>query len=114
MGVTASKLDRRLTVVRSELVDDGFGVVQGPWEPVGTVPASRKDISDGEKWRAGEIAASVSTRFQVRSSTFSRAIKPQDRVICEGETFEIVGTKQAGGRFDLIEITASRRTDGTP
>lgn len=109
--MTASKLDRRVQFRRFTEEDDGFGVVQF-WADHGSpVSASRKDIADGEKWRAQQIQATVTTRFQVRSSEFTRAIMPQDRLACEGETFEIVGIKQAGGRRQLIEITASRRTD---
>jgi len=57
MGMTVSKLDRRITVIRSELIDDGFGQVQGPWLPIGTVWAHRSDISDGEKIQAGQVLA---------------------------------------------------------
>lgn len=109
--MTASKLDRKAQFHRRTLIDDGFGMVES-WAPHGQpVWALRADISDGERWRAGEVAAHVTSRFQVRSTPFTRDINPVDRIECEGESFNIVGVKQAAGRRQLIEITASRRTD---
>jgi head-tail adaptor len=110
----ASKLDRRCQFWRATLVDDGMSQVQ-EWSKRGyPVWALREDVSDGERWRAGEVQASISTRFQVRSSEFTRDIDARDRIECEGELFEIVGVKQASkyGRRQLIEITAVRRNDG--
>jgi head-tail adaptor len=113
MGMNASKLDRKITILRSELIDDGFGTVQGPFVALGSpIWAHRHDITDGEKWRAAEVAASVTTRFTVRSSAYSRGIKPQDRIRHDGLDFNIVGIKEsADGRLQFIELTASARTD---
>jgi head-tail adaptor len=92
MGI-ASKLDRKVQFQRNVGTVDAFGGVT-------------------EEWRAGEIAASATTRFHVRSSAFTRDIDPRDRLTCEGETFEITGTKQVHpGRRQLIELTCARRTD---
>ncbi|WP_417587401.1 head-tail adaptor protein [Pararhodobacter oceanensis] len=109
--MTASKLDRKAQFYRFTEIDDGYGTVE-VWAALGSpIPAARTDISDGEKWRAGAVSATVTTRFQVRSTTFTRDLTPKDRIECEGETFEIVGIKQAPGRRLLIEITATRKTD---
>ncbi len=112
MGI-ASKLDRKVQFQRNVGTVDAFGGVTEEWEDHGDlICALRQDISDGEKWRAGEVAASATTRFHVRSSAFTRDIDPRDRVLCEGETFEITGTKQVHpGRRQLIELTCARRTD---
>ena len=110
--MTASALDRRVQFWRATLVDDGLSHVE-EWAKHGAPCwALRQDVSDGEKWRAAELQASITTRFQVRSSEFTREITPRDRIECEGQTFEITGIKQAGGRRQFIEITAARRTDG--
>ena len=109
--MTASKLDRRVQFSRYTEEDDGFGMVK-VWNDHGSpVWASRKDISDSEKWAAHQVQATVTTRFQVRSSTFSRGIDAKDRLTCEGEAFEIIGVKEAGGRRQRLEITATRRAD---
>jgi SPP1 family predicted phage head-tail adaptor len=112
MGMNVNKLDRRVTVLRSELIDDGFGQVQGPWSSIGTVWAHRSDIKDGEKIQAGQVLATLQTRFTVRSSEFSRGIDAKDRLQHDGLTFDIQGTKEsAEGRFQFLELTASARAD---
>jgi head-tail adaptor len=106
MGI-AAKLDSLVQFQRASLVDDGFSSVE-VWAPYGTEhPALRQDVKDGEKWMAGQVQAQISTRFHIRDSEFTRTITARDRIICEGQTFEIVGVKQVfPGRRQLIEISA--------
>jgi len=104
------RLDRRVQFLRCTLSDGAFGQDEA-WAAHGVpVPAERRDISDGERWRAGEVQAHVSTRFRVRSSGFARGVTPKDRLICEGRTFEIVGIKELD-RLRTLEITAAARID---
>ena len=106
----AGALDRRVQFRRATLSDNGLEQVE-VWADYGAeVWASRSDISDGERWRAGEVQAHVTTRFQVRSSAFTRAITAKDRLTCEGREFDISGIKQIGRR-DRLEITAAARAD---
>ncbi|MGQ3041109.1 MAG: head-tail adaptor protein [Brevundimonas sp.] len=109
-AMDAGKLDRRLSILRAGLVDDGFQTVPGDFETVATLWASREDISDGERGRASGVSATATSRFQVRHSTTAAAITPQDRLSEGGQTFDILGIKQLGRRIGL-EITASRRAD---
>lgn len=108
-------MDRRVQFLRAAEVDDGFGVVES-WElPAALhgspVWANKRDLSDGERWRAGEVQAHVSTRFTVRYSPFTAAITPKDRLVCEGVTYEIAGRKEGPGRRQWIELTCAARTD---
>lgn len=105
--MTASKLDRIVLFHRANLVDDGFSTVE-VWEPYGTPQwALRQDVKDSEKWAAGQVQATISTRFHIRSTEFTRTIDARDRIECEGTTFNITGTKQVHpGRRQLIEISA--------
>ncbi len=107
--MTASSLDRQVRFQRATLVDDGLSSVE-VWQDVGgTYWALRQDVSDAEKWRAGQVQATISTRFQIRDTEFTRGITARDRIICEGETFNITGTKQVHpGRRQLIEISTVR------
>lgn len=113
MGV-ASKLDRIVTFHRATLVDDGLSMSE-VWAPHGGPTwALREDVKDGEKFRAGEVQATLTARFQVRSTDFTRGITPRDRLTCEGVAFAIIGAKEASqyGRRQLIEITCAGRIDG--
>jgi head-tail adaptor len=108
---SAGTLDRRVQFLRAALVDDGFEDAE-VWADHGSpVWAQRSDISDGERWRAGEVQAIITARFLVRSSAFTRALTPKDRMVCEGATFDIVGIKQAPRRRTFLEITAAARPD---
>lgn len=105
-------LDRRIQFRRKALVSDGFGSAE-VWANHGNpVPASREDISDGERWRAGEVAAHVTTRFMVRWSAFADGITPADRLVLEGREYDIFGVKERD-RKRFIEITAAARNDGS-
>jgi len=106
----AGKLDRRVQFERFTLTDDGFGQVEA-WADHGTpVAASKTDVSDGEKMRAGEVSASLTSRFEIRSSAFTRALTPKDALSYNGETFQIFGIKEIG-RNQRLEITAGARVD---
>ena len=113
MGV-ASKLDRLVQFQRATVTDDGFGQVETWADHGGPIWALREDVKDGEKWRAAEVQATLTTRFHVRSTEFTRDITPRDRLTSEGQSFSIVGTKEAKqyGRRQLLEITCAGRTDG--
>lgn len=106
----AGALDRRVQFQRVILTDDGLSSSEA-WADHGQpVWGSKKDVSDGERYRASEVSAQVTTRFQVRYSTFTADITPKDRLVCEGRTYDIVGIKQLGRRVGF-EITAAARID---
>jgi SPP1 family predicted phage head-tail adaptor len=107
----AGQLDRRVQFRRATLADDGYTTAAETWADLGApVWASKADISDGERWRAGEVQAHITTRFRVRWSTFSAGITPKDRLVCAGVTYDISGIKEVGRR-ELLEITAAARAD---
>lgn len=104
-------LDRHVQFLRARIVDDGF--TDGEVFDLHGAPvrAARRDVSDGEKLRAGELMAEIMARFTIRSSDFSREITAKDRLQSGGLTWDIVGMKQLDrGRW--LEITAEARADG--
>ena len=104
-------LDRPVQFQRRTLSDGPFGQVEA-WADHGTLHmAAKRDMSDGERWRAGEVQAHVTTRFVLRWSPFSRDIDARDRLVCEGVTYEIVGVKEGAGRRQSIELTCAARND---
>lgn len=107
--MNAGDLDRRITLRRKTETNTGLGVTM-TWADLGTVWASRKDVSDGEKMAAGGVMATLAARFVVRSSTLTRGLTPKDALIEGGKTFQIMGVKEMGRR-DFLEITAEARAD---
>jgi head-tail adaptor len=111
-------LDRIVQIRRGTVVSDGFGT-RLAWNDANPAadnygdphPASKADISDGERWRAGEVQAHVTTRFVLRWSPWAAGISPKDRLVCEGRVYEIVGVKEAEGRRQWFELTCAARSD---
>lgn len=108
--MTDVQYDSRAQFRRATKTDGGMAVVETFANHGGVVWAKRTDISDGERWRAGEVQAHVTARFVVRSSAFTRGITPKDRLTCDGRDYDIVGIKEIG-RLDRLEITAAARAD---
>lgn len=109
--MSAGKLDRRVQFRRFTLVDDGFGQTEVWADHCSPQWASKKDVSDGEKFRASEVSASITTRFVVRYSAFTADLTPKDRLTCEGLEYNISGIKEGKGRRQWLELTCSARTD---
>ena len=106
----AGLLDRRISFERFTHVDAGFQSVE-TWAAHGSsVWASQKDVSDGEKTQAGGVSAILTSRFVVRSSSFTRGLTPKDRIKYKGEAFAIFGIKEVG-RNEWLEITAGAKVD---
>jgi SPP1 family predicted phage head-tail adaptor len=103
----AGNLDRRITILRASVTGtDDAGHPVRTWTPLATVWAEKRDVSDGERWRAQEVAAHVTTRFRIR---WGLGVTTQDRVLHDGREYEIVGPPKEIGRREGQEITAAAR-----
>lgn len=102
-------MDRRVTFQRKQGARDAFNAEVETWYDLGTVWAARMDISDGERWRAAEVAAEITTRFRVRVGVLTRSITPADRIRTEGRDYDIQGIKEIAR--EGFEITANARAD---
>lgn len=106
----AGPLDRRISIERYSTTYNEDNEPVSAWAEVAKRWASKQDVSDGEKIRAAEVGASVTTRFQVRWDSVTETITAADRLVYDGQVYEIAGTKELNRR-EGIEITASRQND---
>lgn len=106
----AGPLDRRITLERYGITYNADNEPIEGWAELGKRWASKEDVSDGEKVRAAQVGASVSTRFRVRYDSLTSTLTATDRITYDGQTYEIQGTKELDRRVG-IEITASRQND---
>ena len=108
------KMDRLITLERfgeGSPATNAYGEPSGSWGTLAIVWAERMTISDGERWRAGEVGSRITDRFRIRWSSDVSDLDPTDRIAWEGRTYEIHGVKELGRR-EYLEITAAARNDG--
>lgn len=106
----SGKLDRRIVIQRATLVRNAFGEQIETWGTLKEVWAGVRPVSDGERMRAREVAAEITTRFVVRYSAQLSDLSPKDRVLYQGRVFDIIGLKELGRR-EGWEISANARAD---
>lgn len=108
--MNAGDLDRRLTLRRATISMGSYNESVETWGDLATVWASKQDISDAERDRAGQVGATRTTRFRIRYSTTVADVNPKDQLICEGRLYQITATKEIDRRVG-IEITATALAD---
>lgn len=106
----AGLLDRRLTLQRATVADDGFTTSVTGWDDLAVVWGSKTDLSVAETLRAPQIGATVTTRFQIRWSSAWSDLNAKDRLSCDGLTYAIVGVQEIQRRRGLT-ITACALAD---
>ncbi len=111
---SAGTLDRKITIQRSTETFNEFNEPVVVWTDFYAPRAARRDVSDGEKFAAGQVGSHRMTRFVIRSSSEADTVTPVDRISYEGAIWNIHGVKEADqgdmrGRY--LEITAVRNTD---
>lgn len=111
--LNAGDLDRRLKLQRAINIANSLNEDIPTWTTLATVWASKRDVSDGERVAAAEVAAHITTRFRVRYGSIAKTLTAADRVMCDGLVYEISAVKELGFR-EGIEITAAARPDLEP
>jgi SPP1 family predicted phage head-tail adaptor len=107
----AGKLDRKIVIQRFTSTLDSYNEPVLSWSTLATRWASYQPISDGERFRAGETAATASARFVIRYSSAVSTLSPKDQLTFDGDTWQILHVKEIGRREGL-EISATVRADG--
>lgn len=107
--MSRGKLRHRLTLLRVQMVDDGFQKVES-FVPFGhPMFAERRDVSDAERLRSGSVAAEIATRFRLRRSTLADQITAADRLEVAGVIWAIIGPPKLTGDDDrMLEISCVR------
>ena len=110
MALSAGKMDRKIVLQRFTETFDSYNESVKTWATLATRWASYEPISDGERFRASETAATLSARFVIRYSSAVATLNPKNRLTFDGTTYEILHVKELGRREGL-EITAGARDD---
>ena len=100
--LNAGDLDRRITLQRPAKTKDSFNATVLAFDKVADVWASKEDVSDGERMRAAETSATITTRFRIRQSSTVNGIDATWRVVFAGRTYGLAAVKEIG-RIDVPE-----------
>ncbi len=107
----AGERNRRITIQRATSVTDpASGEPILTWSTLATVWAEMMPISDGERVKAAEVSAEITTRFRILHSSAVASVNPMDRLQFGGKVFDIWGVKPIGFN-EGFEITAAARAD---
>jgi SPP1 family predicted phage head-tail adaptor len=103
--------DRKISILRATTAPNDLNELVKTWAEFIEVWAGQRDVSDGERIRAAEIQAEITTRFHIRWSADAATIDGKDRIATDdGRVFDIFSVK-ALGRQQIIEITATARAE---
>lgn len=108
--VTAGKRDRLITIQRATYTTNEFNERVYAWSALASVWAGYLPVSDGERMRASQLGAELTGRFHVPHLSVVASVNPKDRIVMDGDTFDILGVKEIGRREGL-EITALKSAD---
>ena len=107
--INAGRLDRLVTIERATETRDDLNAPVKTWAEHATIWASREDVSDAELVAAGELGASLASRFIIRRSSDTETITPRDRLVHDGATWNIQAVREKrDAPRQFLEIRAAR------
>lgn len=107
---SAGTLDRRVTFQRATVSYNAFNEPVEIWATLAVVSVGKRDASAGETYRAQEVGAQITTRFQVRYSPLLSDLNPNDRLIYGSLVHNITAVRQVE-RNRWLEVDAVARPD---
>lgn len=93
----AGRLDRRITIQRFTETRSKYNESIRSWADLYTVWASKRTQSGREALQGEQVVASNTVVFTIRH----KAITPQDRILFEGQTYDIKSLNELGRREGL-------------
>ena len=107
----AGRLDTVITIERNTgSTRDDFNQPVESWTTLQEIRAAKDDLRDSERLRAQGVQATISTRFTFRWTPTTADLNAKDRIMCDGQLFDIYSVK-AIGRQREWEVTANARSD---
>lgn len=94
------RLDRRIVIERFTLVDDGMNEVE-QFAELATVWASYTPAKGSERFELAGREAMVPVMFGIRWQPWSPQINPKDRIVYNGQVFNLTAVTEIGRREGL-------------
>ena len=97
-------LDQRITFQRKTRIADAMGGAVEAWEDVATVWANVRSNRGQEYLRGERVAAEAEYTFKIRY----RSVNETQRIVWDGEAYNITQVEREGGRKLYTYIHAER------
>lgn len=101
----AGQLDQRLTIQRESNTSDGMGGDTVEWCKVQNVWANVSPASGNEKEFGGQLTGEYTNVFTIRNN---KTILDSDRIVWDGDFYNIRAIAKEGGRKLYLVIAAER------
>ena len=112
LGMSSGRFTRKIQLQRATKTRDARNAPVLTWSNLIQMWAERTDVSAGERSRAQEVGADVTTRFVIRHNATVDNLSATDRIVYDGKTYNITGVREVANRRDrLIEIDAVTAND---
>lgn len=99
----AGRLDRRVVIQRATVTQGSTGQPVETWATWKVVFMEKRDVRADERFRADQELATETTVFMAQ---YLDGLRTDDRLVCEGKTYDILGLAEMGRRSGY-EITAT-------
>lgn len=101
----AGDLNKRARFEALVRTPDGGGGNDETWQPVATVWAQFSPERARERLQAGRLESAFAGVLRIRSSTTTRQITQQHRVVLDGVIYDIKSVANPDQRNDMIEMS---------
>lgn len=111
MGISAGRLDRRITLQRYTATKDDYGHDNVTYPDIATVWASVIYGTGAERREAAQKAGSIAATFGVRKNSITSTLTVRDRISYDGGFWDIASIVPTLDRNVGFDITATRADD---
>ena len=87
-------MNRRATFQRATVSFDSYGGEVETWGTLAALYIHRRDSSAGESYKAQEVGGQLSMRLTIRYSSLVDDLNPRDRVLYDGDVYNITGVRE--------------------
>ena len=103
------RADRRIALQSSTLATNAYGQRVATWATYATVWAQLTYTGGDEKLQSDQVSSTVKTQFKIRYSSDTSSVKPSDRVVYNGNNYEVLYVQEVG-RSEALNLICELRS----
>lgn len=106
--MNVGNMDRRIQLQAATLTANAYGQKVASWATYATVWAQLKYTSGSEKVEDDQVSSTIKAQFTIRYSTDTAPAKASDRVVYNGDNYEVLYVQEVGRREGINLICELR------